>query len=120
MEFYYHELDRNVLVLSADGGLNRETATQLVEQLGSLVEVGLRRIIVDCSRLDFISSYGVGVLVRLHNKLAKSGGDVKIAGVRSAVLKILTLMRLNQILEIYADVNQARLAFRAPTVAPAS
>jgi anti-sigma B factor antagonist len=115
MEFFYHEVDRKVLVLAADGGLNAETATQLVSQLESLVDVGLRQIIVDCSRLDFISSYGVGVLVRLHNKLAKNGGDVKVAGVKSAVLKVLTLMRMNRLFEVYPDVNQARLAFRPAT-----
>ena len=27
------------------------------------------------------TSYGIGVLVRLHNKLAKQGGDVKVAAV---------------------------------------
>jgi anti-sigma B factor antagonist len=115
MEFFYHEVDRKVLVLAADGGLNAETATQLVSQLESLVDVGLRQIIVDCSRLDFISSYGVGVLVRMHNKLAKNGGDVKVAGVKSAVLKVLTLMRMNRLFEVYPDVNQARLAFRPAT-----
>ena len=115
MEFFYHELDRDMLILSADGGLNAETGGELVRQLESLVEAGLTRIIVDCSRLDFISSRGVGVLVRLHGKLAKKGGDVKIACVHSAVLKALTIMHMNQIFEIYPDVNQARLAFRPKT-----
>jgi anti-sigma B factor antagonist len=112
MEFFYHELDRDTLILSADGGLNAETAGELVGQLGSLVDAGLTRIIVDCTRLEFISSYGVGVLVRLHRKLAKKGGDVKIACVHSAVLTALTIMHMNKLFEIYPDVNQARLAFR--------
>ena len=112
MEFFYHELDRDVLVLAADGGLNAETAKQFVGQLESLVDAGVTRIIVDCTNLDFISSLGVGVLVRLHNKLRKHGGDVKIAGVKSAVLTALSLMRINQLVGIYPDVNQARLAFR--------
>lgn len=115
MEFFYHELDRDTLILSADGGLNADTATELVGQLESLVDVGLTRIIVDCTRLDFISSFGVGVLVRLHHKLAKKGGDVKIACVHSAVLKALTIMHMNKFFEIYPDVNQARLAFRPAT-----
>jgi anti-anti-sigma factor len=114
MEFYYHELDRNVLVLAADGGLNADTAKQFVNELESLVDAGVTKIIVDCTHLDFISSYGVGVLVRLHNKLAKHGGDVKIAAVHNAVLKALSIMRMNKLFGIYSDVNAARLAFRPP------
>ena len=113
MEFYFHELDKSVLILAADGGLNAATAVQFVGQLESLVDAGVDKIIVDCTHLDFISSFGIGVLVRLHNKLAKRGGDVKIAGPRSAVLQALTVMRMGKLFEIYPDVNRARLAFRA-------
>jgi len=112
MEFYYHETDREVLVLSADGGLNADTAGTFVGELESLVDAGVKKIIVDCSRLNYISSYGMGILIRLHKKLAKHGGDVKIAGVQSLVLKALTVVRINQLLDIYPDVDQARLAFR--------
>jgi anti-anti-sigma factor len=112
MEFFIHELDRSVLILSADGGLNADTAAEFVGQLEALIEGGINRIIVDCTHLDYISSYGVGVLVRLHNLLAKHGGDVKIASPKSMVLQALTIMRMGKLFGIYPDANQARLAFR--------
>ncbi|HEX3359275.1 MAG TPA: STAS domain-containing protein [Tepidisphaeraceae bacterium] len=113
MEFFFHEIDKAVMILSADGGLNGETAKPFVEQLESLVDAGVSKIIVDCSHLDYISSYGIGVLVRLHKKLAKHGGDVKIAAPpHSFVIKALTLARIAKLVDIYPDVDQARLAFR--------
>jgi len=113
MEFYYHELDKSVLILAADGGLNAATAGQFIGQLESLVDAGVSKIIVDCTHLEFISSYGLGALVRLHNKLAQRGGDVKIAAPQSIVLAALSIMRMGKLFEIYPDVNRARLAFRA-------
>ena len=77
MEFYYHGVDQDVLILSADGGLDSSNAEQFVDELETLVESGIRKLIVDCGRLHYISSYGVGVLVRLHNKLATRGGTVR-------------------------------------------
>jgi anti-anti-sigma factor len=112
MEFFFHELDKDVLILSADGGLNAKTGAQFLGQLDVLVDNGLTKIIVDCTRLESISSYGVGLLVRLHNKLASHGGDVKIAAPKSMVLQALEVMRIGKLLGIYPDVNQARLAFR--------
>src|SRR4051794_23105681 len=111
MEFYFHEIDKSVMILGADGGLNGDNAKPFVEQLESLVEAGVTKIIVDCTQLEFISSYGIGLLVRLHNKLAKHGGDVKVAGPRSIVLQALTVMRMGRLFQIYPDVDQARLAF---------
>ena len=112
MEFYYHELDPSVLLLSADGGLNADTSREFVGQLESLIDAGVDKIIVDCSRLDYISSYGVGMMLRLSKKLAARGGEVKFAGVKSKVLGVLSVMHMNDRFAMYPDVDQARLAFR--------
>ncbi len=114
MEFFFHELDKDVLILSADGGLNADTAREFLRQLEVIVDGGIKRIIVDCTHLDYISSYGIGQLVRLHNKLLKHGGDVKIAAPKSMVLSALNVMSMGKLFGIYPDVNQARLAFRDP------
>ena len=82
VDFYYHEVDRDVLVLRADGGINHDNAAAFVADLEKLVDAGLSKIIVDCGGLGHISSYGIGVLLRLHKRLARHGGDVKLAGPR--------------------------------------
>ncbi len=115
MEFYYHEVEKDVLILAADGGLNAATADQFVSELERLIEGGNTKIIVDCSQLNYISSYGIGVLMRVHGKLQKHGGDVRLASVKGMLVKALSLVRLDQVLSIYPDVNRARLSFRPRT-----
>ena len=112
MKFYHSEVDNDILIISADGGLNSENADQFVNELESLIEDGQTKIIVDCTRLEHITSYGLGVLVRLHTKLAKRGGSVKLACVKGLIEKLLAITRLNSIFEIYPDVNRARLMFQ--------
>lgn len=111
MEFYYRGTDRDILILSADGGLNSHNADQFVGELQTLVEAGVRKLIVDCTKLTYISSYGVGILIRLHKKLAEVGGEVKLATVENPVVKALRLLRLDSIFEIYLNVREAREAF---------
>lgn len=112
MELYYSEVDDDILIIRADGGLNSENANKFVDELVTLIEDGQTKIVVDCTRLDYISSHGLGVLVGLHAKLAKRGGDVKLACVKSFVEKMLTTLRLNTFFEIYPDVSRACLMFR--------
>ena len=71
MEFYYDHTDRDVLILSADGGLMADNAGRFVDELERYVDLGIRKLIVDCSRLTRITSYGLGVLLGLHKRLAK-------------------------------------------------
>lgn len=112
MEFYYHETDGELLVISADGGLNGDTANQFVSEIERLVDGGLRKIIVDCSALNFISSAGLAVLMRLHKHMKPLGGHVKIAGVKGTIVQVLEVTHLSKVFEIYPDVDRARLAFR--------
>ncbi len=113
MELYYHGTDRDVVILSADGGIDATNAEALVSDLGKLVDDGARKLIVDCSRLGFISSYGIAVLVRLHKKLAERGGDVKLAALESRVARLIELVGLERVFQIYPNVDGARNAFRS-------
>ena len=112
MKFYYSEVNKDILIISADGGLNSENADQFVNEIGTLIEGGQTKIVVDCTRLNYISSYGLGVLVRLHARLAKRGGNVKLACVKGLVEQLLAVTRLNSLFEIYPDVDRACLMFR--------
>ena len=103
MELYYHDVDKDVLILSADGGLDSTNAEAFVTELGRLVDSGARKLIVDGSRLGFISSYGIAVLVRLHKKLA---------ALDSRLTRVITLAGLTSVFEIYPTVDAARAAFR--------
>ena len=100
MELRYHSIETDVLVIDADGGLNRETAAELVDQVRQLVEAGLRKILVDCSQLDYISSLGMSALLRLHASMKKRGASVKICGMHGVAAQALQLMRLDRVFDI--------------------
>ena len=36
MEFYYHETEKDVLIVAVDGGIDRHTSAQFVEEIESL------------------------------------------------------------------------------------
>ncbi len=115
MEFSYDEIDGDVLIIRADGGLNADTAATFLHDIEALLRAGLRKIIVDCERLEVISSAGVGALIRLHRLAADHDGEVKIAGAGGVIVQVIRLMRLESLFSMEPDVNRARLAFRPTT-----
>jgi anti-sigma B factor antagonist len=113
MEFYYDSTDGEVLILSADGGLMRDSAPHFVGELEKYIDLGMRKLIVDCTRVTRITSFGLGTLVQVHGKLAERGGDVKLAAVSGLVGKIIGMTGLGVLFDIYPTVQEARRAFGA-------
>lgn len=112
METYAQEIDGDLLVLTADGGINRGTAQQLIDSVTKLVDAGVRHIIVDFTKVDLITSSGISTLLLLNRSMRNRGAEVKLAGLHGMVAQVLQLSRLDRIFELYPDVAQARLAFR--------
>lgn len=112
LETYAQEIDGDLLILTADGGINRGTAQQLIESIAKLVEAGVRRIIIDFSKVDLITSSGISTLLLLNRSMRHRGAEVKLAGLHGMVAQVLQLSRLDRVFEMYPDVPQARLAFR--------
>ena len=112
MELIAHEIDVDIMILSADGGLNAANADQFVSDIEGLIDGGLRRLIIDCTRLEYISSAGIGVLLGLSRRMKQRGGEVKLSSVKGLIVQALHIARLDAMFQIYRDVDQARLAFR--------
>ena len=113
MEFLPHEIDGDVFVLVADGGINRENAKSFTEDVKSMVQNGFNKLIIDCSKLDYISSTGLGTLLVLHKRMKAAGGEVKLCNLKGLVFQALQVIRLDHLFGIYPDLGQARLAFRS-------
>jgi len=111
MDFDFDELRKDVLVINVDGELNGETSGELIEQLQQLIDTGIKRIVVDCTLLEYISSSGLATLTRLHKRMAQAGGDVKICSVKGVVGDLFRLMRFDAIFDIHPNIESARDAF---------
>ena len=57
-------------------------------------------VTLDCSRLEYISSAGLGVLLKTQKRLLPSGGKLRLSGVNSHLHDILGYSGFDQIFEI--------------------
>jgi anti-sigma B factor antagonist len=113
METYLGEADEQVIVIVADGGLNKGTAEQINEVVQRAIDCGMKGVIIDCSKLDILSSAGLAKLLMMHKRMKQAGGEVRIAGLKGMSVQVLRLARLDSLFQLYPDVSQARLSFRA-------
>jgi anti-anti-sigma factor len=59
-------------------------------------------VVVDCARLEYISSAGLGVLLKTQKRLAGSGGKMRLIAVNRHLRDIFMYSGFDQIFEIEA------------------
>ena len=108
-DFHYKDLGENEDITSVvlSGRLDAFSVDYLFSCIESQIQSGCKKLILDCTQLNYISSVGLGMLLRIHGRMAKQGGDVKIAGVHGAVAQVIGLVRLDQVLQMYPTVSEA-------------
>jgi anti-sigma B factor antagonist len=106
-----HLLDHEILAIVLDGSLNSTTTDQFQQAIHSHLERNRTRIVIDCRNVEYISSLGLGSLVALQARLRKKGGEVKLAALYGVAADTIRLVGLDRLLNIYGDLESARLSF---------
>ncbi len=80
-------------VIVLDGYLDAHTAPQFETAIQSEIDAGHFRIIVDCAKLTYISSAGLGVFMSFIEEVREqAGGDIKICGLTPKVQQVFDIL----------------------------
>ena len=88
----------NELTLALEGRLDTMTAPELEQELNSSLDVA-ESLILDFSKLDYISSAGLRVLLSAHKAMAGKGG-MKVIHVNEIVSEVFEVTGFSDILTI--------------------
>ena len=75
---------------------------RILEQLGDR-----SRVVLDLEELEYISSGGISIIIRLTHHLRSRGGEVSVAGFQPFVRKVFDIVSFDAILPLYEDVDAA-------------
>ncbi len=70
------------------------------------------RLIIDLGRLRFISSMMLGLLVDTWRRLKEYGGQLRICGIQSHLMRVFRITHLDRIFEFSPDRTQALEAMK--------
>ena len=88
----------NVMEIAVEGRLDTVSAPDLDNALDNLPK-DVDTLVFDFSKLDYISSAGLRVLIRVHRELPR-GGKTKILNSNSVVREVFSVTGLSDVIEI--------------------
>jgi anti-sigma B factor antagonist len=94
-------------VVEVQGEVDIYTSSVLRERLIELIDGGARRVVVDLSRVDFLDSSGLGVLVGGLKRLRTVEGELALVVVGDKLLKIFKITALDRVFTLYDSVEAA-------------
>jgi len=100
-----------VAVVSVTGNIDATTAPDLAAALSTQIQAGGTRLVADLSGVGYTSSAGLRALLGTLKEARAHGGDLRLAGVRPTVFRVLELSGFTSILKYFPDVDGAVQSF---------
>jgi len=97
---------KQVVVLSASGDLDMLIAPRLTDAIDSALAKHPNGLIIDLSRVEFLGSAGISVLMAAHGKMGESGRFTVVAD-GPATHRPLTLLGLHEIISVHRTLDDA-------------
>ena len=70
-----------------------------------------RKIILDFSRVQFLASAAIGLVMNLHRKITAVKGTLVLCGLRKELMKVFEIMKLTKVLQFAANEGDALKVF---------
>jgi len=103
--------NRGVSVLRVSGYVDTTTSPELERRMQALLREKRFHIVVDLSRVEYISSAGWGIFISEIREIREQGGDLKLAGMIADVREVFDLLEFENILQSYPDSELAVSSF---------
>jgi anti-sigma B factor antagonist len=107
-----NELDGEASIVAVEGELDLSTAPRLKWMLVDSLEAGVRQLVVDLSRVTFMDSTALGVLVGVNRSL-EPGVRLALVGSHEKVLQIFEFSGIDSAFAIFPTRSEALAHVRA-------
>jgi anti-sigma B factor antagonist len=107
LEFGIDELDGFPVILLEGSLLERHEADDLLEEVKELIEEGSTRIILELSKLNYLNSSGLNVLLNILTKVRNANGEAVICGVNERLRTLLVITKLDAVFQIAKTCEEA-------------
>jgi anti-anti-sigma factor len=112
------EKNGDLLIVRVSEHLDTASSTIFESRLLGLVDRGERKIVVDCSGLEYVNSAGLKVFLLAAKRLEPVGGKLVLCTLAPSVLMIFEMIGFTRIMKIVPTLDEALKSLRgdAPPV----
>jgi len=101
-------------VLEVKGSLvGGEETDELRNAVADFIEQGTKNLIIDLSKVTYLNSTAIGVLVSAHTTFSRNKGHVKLCGINKNINNIFVITKLTLVFDVAETKEDAAKSFGA-------
>lgn len=100
--------ENDYYIIGIDGDLDASSCIVLDKSISEAVSQGERKIIIDCSRLNYISSAGLGVFMSYLQDFENNKISLVLFGLNEKVKNVFQILGLDQLIKIVTTKEEAK------------
>lgn len=93
--------ERDITIVAIAGNLDSNTSPQAQQAFDTVLAGGGRKVAVDFTALDYISSAGLRVLLGTAKRLSAAGGALRLFGLNETVREVFEISGFSTILAVF-------------------
>ena len=97
-------------VMPLEGDIDLHVSPVVAEALNAMIKKKPGRIVIDLSRVTYIDSAGIAVLILAMQEVEAYGGKFFLSGLQETLRSIFETSRLERVFRIFPDVDAALAA----------
>ena len=97
-------------VMPLEGDIDLHVSPAVSESLNAMIKKKPERIVIDLSRVTYIDSAGIAVLILAMQEVEAYGGKFFLSGLQETLRSIFETSRLERVFRIFPDVDAALAA----------
>lgn len=99
--------EANGTVVQLKGKVDATSAPAVEQALVTVIDQGEKKLVIDCTAMDFISSAGLRSLLMAVKKMKAAGGLIALSGLQSSVKEVFDISGFSALFTIHATSADA-------------
>ncbi len=110
----YEKREKGYVLLAPEGELDAHSSLDMDEKISTLLSEGVLNYYIDCSKLTYISSAGLGVFISYLDDIQQKNGKLIFGQMKDNVKDVFELLGLDKLVTIINHDQEAQKIFNIP------
>ena len=93
--------------MSLNGRLNSGSSEEVMQRLGTVLDAGATKVVIDLSQLEYVSSVGLRVLIDAAKRVSRANGKLALCSLDANVREVFELAGFARLVPIFASHDEA-------------
>lgn len=100
----------DILIIIVEGNVDSKTAPELQQKIVEVTHDS-KKVIIDMTKVEFVSSAGLRVLLMVYRQIKTNNGIVVLVGVSEEIKEVMSMTGFINFFKIFENIDQSFSAF---------